>query len=64
MGSNMSVEEQKKRADDMCDEFDASVFSGDAFITYECALILKQYAERWLRNAETTIKEGPDNGSL
>ncbi|EOE0154451.1 hypothetical protein ACJ8S7_005104 [Klebsiella pneumoniae] len=57
----MATEQEKKRADDACDCFDAEVFSGDTFISYECALILKAYAERWLRSAESTIKQGPDD---
>lgn len=45
------------RADNICDEFDAAVFSGDAFIALEDARLLKNYAERWLREADERIKE-------
>lgn len=48
------------KAEYYCEELDASVYSGDAFSSYEAALVLKRYAERWLRHAENVIKQGPD----
>lgn len=34
------------KAEYYCEELDASVYSGDAFSSYEAALVLKRYAER------------------
>lgn len=48
------------KAEYYCEELDASIYSGDSFVSYEAALILKRYAERWLRHAENVIKQGPD----
>lgn len=56
------------RAEALCDEFDASVFSGDAFIDHSGAKVLKEFAERWLRAAEETLShpdlEGDEDGEL
>lgn len=43
------------RAENLCDEFDASVFTGDAFLMHSGAEILKEFAQRWLREAERTL---------
>lgn len=50
------------KAEETCITFDTEVYKNSTFLSYEDALILKQFSERWLRNAETIIKQGPDDG--
>ena len=44
------------RAAEICDQFDAQVFTGDAFLGKEEAAILLEHAMRWQKAALDSLK--------
>lgn len=55
----MRLDEQSPeqvRASKICDQFDAQVFTGDAFLGKEEAMILLEHAMRWQKAALHTLK--------
>lgn len=43
-------------ADKVCDEFDAAVFSGDAFIEQRDLVVLQTHLTRWQREASNRLQ--------
>lgn len=47
---------EQSRATEICDQFDAHVFTGDAFLGKEEAVILLEHAMRWQKAALDVLK--------
>lgn len=51
-------------AEDLCEDLDAAIFSGNAFISHAGLKTLREYLERWNKYAEESIglEDNPPSG--